>query len=159
MSFAALVHGAHGITWYTYGGTVEPEKKKFNYGITISYVRWTNMTNLAMRISSLAPVLVERTPPDPPAVAVAKGPAEDPLGQPSVSCLLKRHADRLYVLAVNGTCAPVEATIALGGRCAAAGEVLWEDRRVTLANGVLADVFAPFAVHVYVFELSGACSP
>ena len=44
MSFASIIHGANGITWYTYGGTIIPEKKKFNYGITTSEEIWRGMT-------------------------------------------------------------------------------------------------------------------
>ena len=150
MSFASLIHGGHGITWYTYGGTVEPERTKFTYGVTTSRERWTNMTNLATRISSLAPVFVERTGAQPPEPAVEKGPKLDPLGNASVSCLLKRHAGKAYLFTVNSAPEPVEAAFRLEG-VASDGEVLWEDRRVALRDGVLRDRFAPFAVHVYVF--------
>ena len=151
MSWASIIHGGQGITWYTYGGTVEPERKKFNYGVTTSYERWTNMTNLATRISSLAPVLVERTGVQPPIPEVVKGPARDALGNEAVSCLLKRHAGKAYLFAVNSTPTIVEAKFKLAN-VDALGEVLWENRKVKSTGGILLDRFDPFAVHIYVFD-------
>ena len=154
MSFAALAHGAHGITWYTYGGTVEPEKGKDNHGITDTPEIWSNMTNLATRIRSLAPALLERTPPQPPPAKILKGPAADAFGYPSISLLVKRHAGCAYVITVNGTLEEITAELYLG-MSAAEAEVLWENRRVPLAGGRLQDAFAPYAVHVYRMKLKG----
>ena len=148
MSFAALAHGAHGITWYTYGGTVEPEKGKDNHGITDTPEIWCNMTNLATRIRSLSPALLERTPPQPPPAKILKGPVADALGYPSISLLVKRHEGCAYVITVNGTPDEITAEVDLG-IAAAEADVLWENRRVPLSGGRLRDGFAPYAVHVY----------
>ena len=148
MSFAALAHGAHGITWYTYGGTVDPKKGKDNHGITDTPEIWSNMTNLATRIRSLAPMLVERTPPQPPPAKVLTGPATDALGHPSISVLVKRHEGFAYVIAVNGTLEEISAELDLGV-AATEAEALWEGRRIPLLAGRLKDVFVPYAVHVY----------
>ena len=149
MTFATIVHGAHGITFYTYGGEIIPEKGKFNYGVTSTQEAWTNITNLAQRISALAPALLERTPPQPPPAKIVSGPAKDRLGNPSISLLLKRHGGDVYVIAVNGTVQDVAAEFDLGV-CAAEAQVLWEgDRRVPIRDGLLGDAFAPLAVHIY----------
>ena len=149
MSFASIVHGANGITFYTYGGWIIPEQKVFNFGITTSAERWGNMTNLASRVASLAPALLSETGGrcDP---KVTAGPAEDPLGQPSVTALWKRTADATWLIAVNAAPAKVRATFALpAGTASGDAEVLWENRRVTVAGGSFGETFEPFAVHVY----------
>ena len=140
-SFAAIVHGAHGITWYTYGGFYE------NEGVTSTPERWRNICDLATRLSELSPVLVERTPPQPPVPAVIRGPKADPLGGPSVTCLLKRHDGWNYLLAVNAAAEPVTARLAAEG--AETVEVLYEDRSRPASDGGVTDDFTPFAVHIY----------
>ncbi len=140
-TFAAIIHGAHGVTWYTYGGFGD------NEGVTSTPERWRNICDLAGRLSKLAPVLVERTPSQPAVPEVVAGPKTDPLGSPAVTCLLKRHGGRNYLFAVNVAAEPVTAKLAVPA--AAAVEVLYENRTCPAVSGLLTDDFAPFAVHVY----------
>ena len=126
-----------------------PEKNRYNLGITSSPEVWNDVTNLALRISSLVPALVERTPPQPPPPRIVSGPAQDELGYPSISLLLKRHCGDAYVITVNGTIQDVTAEFDLGVGASEA-LALWEDgRRVPISAGRLVDKFAPLAVHVY----------
>ena len=152
MSFAALVHGAKGITWYTYGGDVKPEKKIFNYGVTSSEDVWRATTNVSRRIASLAPVLLTRDVPQPPVPAVLSGPARDALDEgPSVTALAKECEGWTYLLTVNAADAAVKARFDVG----AAGpvEVLWENRLLSpMASGAFEDAFAALGVHVYRFR-------
>ena len=141
MTFAAVIHGAHGVTWYTYGGFDK------NEGVTSTPERWRNICDLAGRLSELSPVLVEHTPPQPAVPEVVSGPKVDPLGGPSVTCLLKRHGDKTYLLAVNAAAEPVRARLAV--RHAGSIEVLYEDRTCVAEGGYLTDDFASFAVHIY----------
>ena len=148
MNFAAIVEGAQGITWYTYGGFVNPEKKKFNYGVTSSEEVWRNTTNATRRIASLVPVLVERTPAQPPVPTVVFGPKRDGLDGPSVTALYKVKNGVRYLFAVNSADAEVKASFAPDAHGDV--EVLWENRRVTPdAKGGFTDTFKPLAVHVY----------
>ena len=140
-TFAAIIHGAHGVTWYTYGGFDK------NEGVTSSPERWKNICELATRLSELSPVLVERTPRQPAVPSVLAGPKKDPLGGPSVTCLLKRHDGWSYILAVNAAAEPVSAALSAEG--AVNVEVLYENRAVAAADGCVKDDFAPFAVHIY----------
>ena len=140
-TFAAIIHGAHGVTWYTYGGFDK------NEGVTSSPERWRNICDLATRLAELSPVLVERTPPQPQAPVVLSGPKADPLGDPSVTCLLKRHDGWNYILAVNAAAEPVSATLSAEGTSNV--EVLYENRTVVATGGCIKDDFAPFAVHIY----------
>ena len=151
MSFAAIVHGANGITFYTYGGWVIPEQKVFNFGITTSAERWANMTNLVTRIGSLAPALLAEKGGrcDP---RVFFGPEKDPLGHASVTALWRRTASETVLIAVNAAPAKVGATFALpedAGVSDGEATVLWENRRAKVSAAKLTDAFAPFAVHVY----------
>ena len=148
MSFAAIIHGAQGITWYTYGGFVRPEKKKFNYGVTSSEDVWRNTTNVTRRIASLLPVLVERNPVQPPIPSVRSGPVNDALGNPSVTVLLKVKDGVHYLFAVNAADAEVKASFALDVKSDV--EVLWEKRKITVDKcGGFNDTFKPLGVHVY----------
>ena len=147
-SFAAIIHGAQGITWYTYGGFVNPEKNKFSYGVTSSEEIWRSTTNVTRRIASLVPVLVERTPAQPPVPTVVSGPMKDALGNSSVTALLKIKDGVRYLLAVNAADAEVKASFApdVHGDV----EVLWENRRIHAdTKGGFTDTFRPLAVHVY----------
>ncbi len=115
-SWAAIIHGAHGITWYTYGGFFSKKYGRNNEGVTSTPERWRNISELATKIRDLSPVLLERTPREQPRVTVVDGPATDPLGsEPSVTALLKRHAGRDYLFAVNACPEPVTAEIAIPG--------------------------------------------
>ena len=151
MTFAAIAHGAHGVTWYTYGGVVDPAKKRDNHGASATPETWCNMTNLVARLRELSPVLVTRTPPQPAPAKIVSGPEKDVLGNESISMLMKRYRGETYLIAVNGTLENVTAEFDLGVRPAKA-EVLWENRTVSVSGGKIKDEFAPFAVHVYKIE-------
>ena len=148
MSFAALAHGANGITFYTYGGVVDPAHNRDNHGATDSPETWSNMTNLAWRIRELVPALLAPKPPQPPPARILSGPASDPLGNESISVLMKRHDEFYYVIAVNGTVSEISAELDLG-ILADRAEVMWEGRSVPLEGGKLRETFAPLAVHVF----------
>lgn len=113
-SWAAIIHGAHGITWYTYGGFTDEKRGRYNEGITSTPERWKTISELATKIRGLSPVLVERTPKEQPKVTIASGPKKDPLGEnPSVTVLLKRHGGKDYLFAVNASTESVTADITL----------------------------------------------
>ena len=151
MCFAALVHGAKGLTLYTYGTTLVPEKKIFNYGVTATEDVWRATTNLTRQVASLVPVLLERDVAQPPVPQVLSGPARDAMDEgPSVTALLKCHDGWTYLLAVNAADAEVKARFET--RVEGSIEVLWENRALTAASGGFEDVFAPLGVHVYRFR-------
>lgn len=149
MTWAAVVHGANGMTWYTYGGFPSKDGKSANYGITSTPERWANICELATRLKELSPALVSRKPSDQPKVAVVSGVKTDPFGQSSVSCLLKRTGGSSYLIAVNASPEPVTARFAVKGQGEA--KVMWENRTVNIGQDGITDYFAPFAVHVYNF--------
>ena len=149
MSFAALIHGGNGITWFKYGGEIGEKKARYS-GMFRTESDWNAMTNIISRISELAPVLLERTPVQPPTPEIVSGAKNDGLGKPAVTTLMKHHANSTYILAVNAAkekvCAEFRAPVA--GK----GEVMWEQRSVVTGQGRFRDDFEPFAVHVYRFK-------
>ena len=153
MSFAAIIHGAHGINWYTYGGSDGPvvPGKKYHYGVCWSAETWGNMTNLSSRIAMLRPALEMRKGPQPRAPEVVAGPKKASMGLPAVTQLLKSADGWSYLLTVNAADAEVSARLFPGAKGPV--EVLWENRTVRCgADGSFVDAYAPLAVHVYKFK-------
>ncbi|MBR6587684.1 MAG: hypothetical protein IKK82_09705 [Kiritimatiellae bacterium] len=153
MTFASIAHGAHGVTWYTYGGIVDPANKRDNHGVTDTPETWCNITNLVARLKELSPVLVTRTPPQPEPAKILSGPEKDIYGNESISMLLKRYRGETYLIAVNGTLKEVTAQFSIDQKVRpSTARVLWENRTLPVTGGRLTDTFAPFAVHVYKIE-------
>lgn len=113
-TWAAIVHGAHGMTWYTYGGFDQKKPGCNNQGITSTPERWKTISELATELKKFSPVLIERSPRAQPVVEILAGPAKDPLDRgPSVTCLLKKHVGKDWLFAVNAAPEPVTAKITL----------------------------------------------
>lgn len=147
-SFAAIVHGANGITWYTYGGFYDKKRKKLNEGVTSTPERWNDICDLAGWLRDLSPALLSGPCEQPPRAEIVSGDRTDPRGRVAVTALLKRHEGKAYLIAVNAAYEKVRARFRLKGVDSVA-EVQREGRTVRCANGVLEDDFAPFGVHVY----------
>ena len=144
MSYAAVIHGAHGIVWYTYGGTAS----KGDYGVTTSPEIWGNMTNIATRLNAMTPVFLAPPCPQPKKPVVLSGPKADALGFDSISMLYKRLDDNAYVFAVNGATNDVRVSFSVPDESAKAS-VLYENRSVKVVGKTFEDEFGPFDVHVY----------
>ncbi len=148
MSFAAIIHGGNGITWFKYGGDVGEKGARYS-GMFRTPEDWTAMTNIMWRIARMAPILTTRTPPQPSPPEIVSGPEQDAFGQPSVTLLLKTHKGAHYVFAVNAVNEPVRARFRIGGVKASTVGVAWERRELKMAGGAFEDDFEPFGVHVY----------
>ena len=140
MSYLSIIHGAHGITWYTYGGYNQ------NHGVTSTPEHWREITTVAGELSSIHDQLCSRHAKEQPAVTILEGPKTDGLDYPSVTCLLKDNDGPKILLACNSSTGDVKAVMDVKGFKTA--KVLFEDRMLDCANG-LKDDFKPFAVHVY----------
>ena len=149
MSFATLVHGAQGITWYTYGGFPDPKRNRINRGVTDSPEVWKNFTDLTSRIAALVPALTMPVPLQPKPAKVISGPERDAFLNESVSVSLRRAGCDAYLIAVNGTCQALTAELDLFDRVDGDVEVMWESRAVRPNGTAVLETFAPFAVHVY----------
>ncbi len=154
MSFAALAAGANGITWYTYGGFVDPGKKMFNYGVTTTPERWNNISTIATQINELSPVLLQLTDPFlQPKVTILNGSKLDPEGNDSITCLLKRYEGKTYLFAVNSSPKAVDVRFDFPSEsdCSAL-EVLYDEKdnaSPSFENGVLREQFEGFGVRIY----------
>ena len=149
MSFAALIHGGNGIMWFKYGGEMGEKGTRFS-GMFRTPEDWRAMTNITMRVAALAPYLLERSSPrQPPVPEIVEGPKTDPLGQPSVTLLLKRRKNVICLMAVNAANEKVRARFRLGELKATKVGVSWEKRTLPISQGVFEDDFESFGVHVY----------
>ena len=158
MTYLAIIHGATGMTYYTYGGWGT------NRGATHDPKVWATLKRIAGELAKLHDVLVERDPPSrgrrSPATAGEGGPPQaqrvqivagrqtDGLGYPAISTRLKRHGGKSYLLAANSAEAAVRARFALDG-VGQSVQVMFEGRAVRTQAGAFEDAFAPYAVHVY----------
>lgn len=140
MSWAALVHGGHGIVWYVYNS-----QSGHGRGVASDPARFAELAAVSREIAALSDDLLTRTPRDQPEVRIVSGPATDAYGNDSVTVLLKGGESPLLI-SVNAIPAAVRATV--GVRGFARAEVIGEGRELA-AGGGLTDDFAPYAVHLY----------
>lgn len=144
MSYLSIIHGAHGITWYTYGGFNK------NRGVTSSPERWNNICTVATELSKLSPIFLERTGPQLPPPEILQGDKTDNSYHSSISVLLKVHDGKRYVIAANSSNSQVTCTIKTGGKLA---KTWFEDgRTIAIQNDLLKDTFEAYGVHVYELE-------
>ena len=141
MSYLSIIHGANGITWYTYGGWGD------NHGVTDTPEKWQAVCRLAGELSQLQDVLTERTGTQPSPPLVLGGPTEDALGHPSISILLKQNSRRRVLLAASSA----DSAVTVQFRVGAAGKVAlpFESRELAADENGFTDTFAPYGVHVY----------
>ena len=141
MSYAALIHGANGITWYTYGGF------KDNHGVTSTPDRWNNICRLATEINFLQKVLVSRDGFNL-SRKIISGPTRDAHGHDSISLLAKKDGSKRYLLCVNSTLDEITVEFKLD-ESADEAKVLFENRTIPVRKRIFTDTFAPSAVHIY----------
>ena len=141
MSFAALIHGGHGIIWYTYNSSGK------NRGVTASAENWNIFTAVSREISSYAPVLSERNASRQLMPQICEGPEKNVFGFPSISALTKEHNGRTYLFCVNSVMKNVKAKFEVQGfRNCTAGAA------VNIDGGVLTADFAPYEVKIFVLK-------
>jgi sugar phosphate isomerase/epimerase len=144
MSYLSIIHGANGITWYTYGGHGN------NHGVTDNQEVWKNICDLAGELSKLRDVLVEPTGALPSPPTILSGPERDALGYPSISFLLKEHAGKRWLLTANSSSGTVSVQFPIpkGRRL----DLPFEGRQPQWTEGGFTDTFVPYGVHVYLIE-------
>ena len=143
MVYLALIHGAQGMTWYTY--SYRPPDK---HGAAYDPQVWAYLKKIAGELSSMSDVLTSRDPKEKAVGQVTAGPAKGDLDYPSLNLRLKQWQGKWYLLAANSSDQPITAKMTLPGLKQEA-EVLFEGRKVPVTGGKLQDSFAPMAVHVY----------
>ncbi len=143
-SFASLIHGGHGITWYTYNSSGK------NRGVTASPEIWKNFTAVTSEISSYAEVLTERDATQQFAPIITAGPTKNVLGGPAISALTKVHKGKKYLFCVNAVMEKVKVQFKVPG--IKSGKDNTSGAAVAIDNGVLNVDFEPYAVKIFVLE-------
>jgi len=125
-TYGSVIKGAAGV-WY-FGG------------IPFARKHWEAYKQLNSELLSLSDVLFS-------------GEAVDPIAsdQSAVISLTRRHGGKIYLITVNIENRPATASFRLPGGVKTAG-VLFENRQLKVADGVLKDDYAPHERHVYSFE-------
>ena len=145
MTYLSIIHGAKGVTWYTYGGS----DKKETYGVTHTPATWSQICRMAKELSTIHDDLASfDAVGGPVAGEVTTGPKTDTMRFPSVSCLLKEGVGGKILLAANSSNAEVHAKICVPAGPTGRAEVLFENRLLNVDRN-LEDDFGPYAVHVY----------
>ncbi|MEI6499531.1 MAG: hypothetical protein WCP21_00730 [Armatimonadota bacterium] len=143
MVYLALIHGAQGMTWYTY--SYRPPDK---HGAAYDPKVWAYLKGLTGELSSLSEALTARAPREQPVGEIVSGPRQGDLDYPSLNLRLLQWQGKWTLLAANSSAQAITARVTLPGLKQEA-EVLFEGRKVTTTGGRLQDTFAPLAVHVY----------
>ncbi len=128
MTYLAVTHGANGVLW-------EP----FFYAKEHPAV-WQALLDITEELRQLTPALVS------PTVHVITA-----TNKTTMHGAARRHQDQLYLILVNASHEPQPGTTftLTGVPKSAPVEVLFEDRTLTLEQGVLTDDFEPYQRHVY----------
>lgn len=144
MSFAALIHGGHGIIWYTYNSSGK------NFGVTASPERWKTFIAVSREISSYVPILMERNAERQLVPEIIEGPAKNACGTLSISALTKKHDGKTYLFCVNSVMKNVKAKFDVSSFKTCKNSP--DGAAVKIDDGVLRVDFVPYDVKVYVLE-------
>jgi hypothetical protein len=132
-TYLALLHGARGILYFTYGWREEPNPDQA--------VCQAAVKRVARELRELTPVLL--TPDVPHRVSRGKGAR-------FLHGLLKAHDGHWFLFTANSDpVAHAGVTLTLPRPVRGEAEVLFENRTVPVKNGTWRDDFGPYAVHVY----------
>ena len=135
----SIIHGSMGIVYF-----VHQFKPKFDeHALLDDPEMLAAVTRINRQIQTLAPVLNRATLTD--AVTVRSSNPETP-----IACMAKRHQGSIYLFAVGMRNQATTGNFSLSGMPASAKvELLDEERRLELHDGVFQDAFAPYDVHLY----------
>jgi len=152
MGYLALVHGAKGLFYYRFN--VEQYSKELadegkwpwptiGYMPELQPATWAGFETLGPQLGRLAPAILA------PAREARVSVSPENSG---LHVALRELDGKRYLIAVNPTEQPVDVTMAIEGMTATHGEVLFEDRQVTVTKAAFTDHFDKLAVHVYLLK-------
>ena len=136
MAWQTLIRGANGIMYW--GLSYSPKQVPF----------WTNLKQVVREVADLSGPLSERTSP------IRVEPVYHELGHSvddGIQLLVKEYEDKLYVFTCNADHWEVKATLTGLGEWNAC-TVLNEGRAPEMCEEGITDTWAPFDVHLYVFQ-------
>jgi len=131
-TYGSVIHGVTG-TWYFLG---TPSARP----------HWEAYRQLNRELTALTDVLFSGE--DSPAIASDQG---------AVISTVRRHGGKVYLITANIENKPVTAGFRLPDGVKSV-EVLFEDRKVEVQEGILRDPYPPYSRHVYVFETQNGSS-
>lgn len=143
MTYLSIIHGATGITYYTYGGWGNNFGAPFDKGV------WNNLKKVVGELAYLHNVLAERNTTETCAFQIVKGATKDDLGYPAINTLFKVHQGKRYLFAVNSAKEKTVGRFNPHEKNIPEITVLFEGRSLPVKGGVFVDDFKPYEVHVY----------
>ncbi|MCF6156680.1 MAG: hypothetical protein E3K36_15915 [Candidatus Brocadia sp.] len=143
MTYLSIIHGATGITYYTYGGWGN------NFGAPYDKGVWNNLKKVVGELASLHDVLAERNTTEICAFQIGRGATKDDLVYPAINTLFKVHQEKQYLFAVNSAREKTVGRFQPPGKSIPEITVLFEGRSLPVKDGVFVDDFKPYEVHVY----------
>lgn len=132
----SIVHGSRGILYFVH--RIDPF---LEYALLEDPVMLEAVTAINLQIHDLAPVLNSPTITGPGVVS-----SNDAV---PVDIMAKRHGGYLYLFATAMRPGETRATFTIGSDLDAEVVVVGEDRTVSVADGVFADDFPVYGVHIY----------
>ncbi len=143
MTYLSIIHGATGITYYTYGGWGN------NFGAPFDKDVWSNLKKVVGELSSLHDVLAERNTTEKCTSFIIKGTEKDGLGYPAINTLLKVHDGKHYLFAANSAQHEIRCQFKPATGNISEVSVMLEGRTLPVKDGVFVDDFGAYDVHVY----------
>lgn len=139
MVWMSLIHGSRGLIYF-----VHEWQPRFNESALLSDPpMYAAVSRINHRIQALASVL--NSPTDSDGVTTQSGHEDVP-----IATMMKRHEGQIYLFAVAMRERATRAEFRVSGLAGVRPvDVLDEDRQVTAVDGVFADDFQPWDVHVY----------
>lgn len=127
MAYLALAHGSRGIYWFRYKPMYSP--------------LWDELKKLNKEISSMSEFLLADVP-------VVSGRCQD---APSVHYALRKLNDVTFIIAVNASPTPCQASFSVNSSARFAEEY-FERRNPAVKDGMLTDHFGSLATHCYILR-------
>lgn len=143
MTYLSIIHGATGITYYTYGGWGN------NFGAPYDENVWNNLKNVVGELAYLHDVLAERNTTETCVAQIVKGADKDDLGYPAINTLLKVYQGKHYLFTANSAQHAIRCQFASDTKNISVVTVLFECRTLPVKDGVFVDDFKAYEVHAY----------
>lgn len=139
MTWQAIINGATGIQYFVRQGP--------NY-FPKSASTWSECGRIAMEVAELTPWLLSDEETYPVETYSDK-----------ISISSKLHNGQLIVMAVNRTNEPVASTIRIRGVSNAKARVIFENRVLSVIDGVISDHLSPYGSQVYLINIRQEPTP
>lgn len=141
LTFLSIVHGAEGIFFFTYKGG--------SYYIRDSADTWNNLKKVVSQLNEIKQWLPLRPNTETTNLIITSPFQSDANGLPAIHYAISKKKDQILLIAVNVIDRPVSAKLVGLSASSYPLEVLFENRRVAVVDGILRDSFQPYETHIY----------